>query len=448
MSFRAVNVRSIFVVFDQGWARAILRAEGGTIMLKRLSLLLVLVSTSWFAHASELPTASPEDVGLSAEKLEAMKAHFQSYVDEHKLAGLTTLVSRHGKVAHFETYGVRTLESGEPMAKDAIFRIYSMTKPVTGVALMMLYEEGKFELDDPVSKYIPAFKDQKVFKGVNEDGSMITEPTAREMTVRDLMRHTSGLSYGVFSETPVDMSYRKGQLIGFDQPLSEWVPKLARQPLLYQPGKAWVYSLSVDVQGYLVEVLSGQTFDEFLKTRIFDPLGMSDTGFYVSEEKVDRLVGIYDLDKEKGLTPTGNALIQDFTKEPLFKSGGGGLLSTTADYWRFAQMVANGGGLDGVRILKAETVDMMRTNQLPEGVNGIGGKGVVGFGLDFAVLTNAEAFGGGNNGEFYWGGMANTVFWIDPVSDVVAIFMTNVLPYGAVDPRTPMRKFVNEAVVN
>ncbi|WP_162139638.1 serine hydrolase domain-containing protein [Kordiimonas gwangyangensis] len=417
-------------------------------MLKRLSLLLVLVSTSWFAHASELPTASPEDVGLSAEKLEAMKAHFQSYVDEHKLAGLTTLVSRHGKVAHFETYGVRTLESGEPMAKDAIFRIYSMTKPVTGVALMMLYEEGKFELDDPVSKYIPAFKDQKVFKGVNEDGSMITEPTAREMTVRDLMRHTSGLSYGVFSETPVDMSYRKGQLIGFDQPLSEWVPKLARQPLLYQPGKAWVYSLSVDVQGYLVEVLSGQTFDEFLKTRIFDPLGMSDTGFYVSEEKVDRLVGIYDLDKEKGLTPTGNALIQDFTKEPLFKSGGGGLLSTTADYWRFAQMVANGGGLDGVRILKAETVDMMRTNQLPEGVNGIGGKGVVGFGLDFAVLTNAEAFGGGNNGEFYWGGMANTVFWIDPVSDVVAIFMTNVLPYGAVDPRTPMRKFVNEAVVN
>lgn len=417
-------------------------------MLKRLSLLLVLVSTSWFAHASELPTASPEDVGLSAEKLEAMKAHFQSYVDEHKLAGLTTLVSRHGKIAHFETYGVRTLESGEPMAKDAIFRIYSMTKPVTGVALMMLYEEGKFELDDPVSKYIPAFKDQKVFKGVNEDGSMITEPAAREMTVRDLMRHTSGLSYGVFSETPVDMSYRKGQLIGFDQPLSEWVPKLARQPLLYQPGKAWVYSLSVDVQGYLVEVLSGQTFDEFLKTRIFDPLGMTDTGFYVDADKADRLVGIYDLDKEKGLTPTGNALIQDFTKEPLFKSGGGGLLSTTADYWRFAQMVANGGELDGVRILKAETVDMMRTNQLPEGVNGIGGKGVVGFGLDFAVLTNAEAFGGGNNGEFYWGGMANTVFLIDPVSDVVAIFMTNVLPYGAVDPRTPMRKFVNEAVVN
>lgn len=417
-------------------------------MLRKLSLFIALCLAPMAVSASDLPITTPSEAGLSAEKLEAMKAHFQSYVDENKIAGFTTLVARHGKIAHFEAAGLRTLESGEPMPKDAIFRIYSMTKPVTGVALMMLYEEGKFELDDPVSKYIPAFAGARVFKQAGEDGSLVTEPAAREVTIRDLMRHTAGLSYGVFSETPVDMSYRKNQLIGFDQPLGEWVPKLAQEPLLYQPGGAWVYSLSVDVQGYLVEVLSGQTFDAFLRERLFGPLGMHDTGFYVPEGKLDRFVGIYDLDKEKGLAPTQNPLIQDFTREPLFKSGGGGLVSTTTDYWRFAQMVANGGELDGVRILKPETIDLMRTDQLPEGVNGIGGKGVVGFGLDFAVVKNAEAFGGGNNGEFYWGGMANTVFWIDPVDDVVAIFMTNVLPYGAVDPRTPMRKFVNEAVVD
>jgi len=417
-------------------------------MFKRLSLLVALLLAPVAALASELPTAAPADVGLSAEKLDAMKAHFQSYVDENKIAGFTTLVARHGKVAHFEASGVRTLEGGEPMTKDAIFRIYSMTKPVTGVALMMLYEDGKFDLDDPVSKYIPAFADARVFKAAGEDGSMLTEPAAREVTIRDLMRHTAGLSYGVFSETPVDMSYRKNQLIGVDQPLGDWVPRLAEEPLLYQPGGAWVYSLAVDVQGYLVEVLSGQTFDAFLAERLFEPLSMKDTAFYVPEGKVDRFVGIYDFDKEKGLAPTQNPLIQDFTKEPLFKSGGGGLVSTTTDYWRFAQMMANGGELDGVRILKPETVELMRTDQLPEGVNGIGGKGVIGFGLDFAVVKNAEAFGGGNAGEYYWGGMANTVFWIDPVDEVVAIFMANVLPYGAIDPRTPMRKFVNEAVMD
>ncbi|WP_262691981.1 serine hydrolase domain-containing protein [Kordiimonas aestuarii] len=418
-------------------------------MLKHLSIFILLVGLTTTASAADLPEVSPAEVNLSADTLDAMTAHFQAYVDDGRLAGLTTLVARKGKVAHFATYGSRTIESGEPMSEDAIFRIYSMTKPVTGVALMMLYDEGKFELDDPVSKYIPAFKGQRVFKSVAEDGSLVTEPVAREVTVRDLMRHTAGLSYGVFSETPVDMSYRKNQLIGFDQPLSEWAPKLAAEPLLYQPGAAWVYSLAVDVQGYLVEVLSGQPFDVFLRERIFEPLGMHDTGFYVPEGKADRLVGIYDVDKEKGLVPTQNKLIQDFTINPQFKSGGGGLVSTTADYWRFAQMVANGGELDGVRLLQPETVRMMRTNQLPDGVNGIAGKGVTGFGLDFAVVEDAEAFGGGGKaGEYYWGGMANTVFWIDPTEDIVAIVMTNVLPYGVVDLRTDMRKYVNEAVVD
>ena len=336
------------------------------------------------------------------------------------------------------------------MPEDAIFRIYSMTKPITGVALMMLYEEGKFELDDPVSKYIPAFANQQVFKAVAEDGSLITEPAAREVTVRDLMRHTAGLTYGVFSDTPVDKSYRQQQLVGFDQPLAEWAPKLGAEPLLYQPGAAWVYSLAVDVQGYLVEVLSGQPFDEFLRQRIFTPLGMVDTAFYVPAEKTDRLVGIYDVNKETGLAATQSKLIQDFTIEPKFKSGGGGLVSTTADYWRFAQMVANGGTLDGVQILKPETVALMSKDQLPAALDGIAnGKRGLGFGLDFAVVKDPAKFGGtGQAGEYFWGGMANTVFWIDPNEDIVAVLMTNVLPSGVYDVRGEMRKLVNDAVVD
>ncbi|WP_417451615.1 serine hydrolase domain-containing protein [Kordiimonas sp.] len=418
-------------------------------MIRKLSIFLVLLCLPCGLQAADLPRAIPAEVGLSAEKLALLKDHFQAYVDDGRLAGLTTLIAKGGKVAHFETYGKRRLDAPETMPEDAIFRIYSMTKPITGVALMMLYEEGKFELDDPVSAYIPAFGGQRVFKGVGDDGAMITEPVTREMTIRDLMRHTSGLSYGVFTETPVDLSYRKNKLVGFDQPLAEWAPKLAAEPLLYQPGAAWVYSLAVDVQGYLVEVLSGQSFDVFLKERIFDPLGMEDTGFYVPAEKLDRFVGIYTLGKESGLQATDDPLIQDFTVEPQFKSGGGGLVSTTADYWRFAQMVANGGALGGVRLLKSETIDLMRTDHLPAAVKGINGKDVTGFGLDFAVVKDPAKFGGtGHAGEFYWGGMANTVFWIDPTEQIVAIFMTNVLPYGVSDFRQEMRKLVNDAVVD
>lgn len=400
--------------------------------------------------AAELPEADPAEVGLSAEKLAEMSAHFQAYVDDGKLAGLTTLVARKGKVAHFKTYGALDTESGRTLPEDAIFRIYSMTKPVTGVALMMLYEEGKFELDDPVSKYIPEFADARVFKAEAEDGTLETEPAARDITVRDLMRHTSGLTYGVFGDTPVDKSYLKNQLIGVDQPMAEWVPRLAEQPLLYQPGAAWVYSLSVEVQGYLIEVLSGQPFDEFLKERIFDPLGMSDTDFYVPADKLDRFVGIYELDEEKKLIAARNKLLQDYSVNPQFKSGGGGLVSTTADYWKFAQMVANGGTMNGVTFLKPETVAMMSKNQLPEALPGIaGGKRGLGFGLDFAVVLDPAKFGNtGEVGEFFWGGMANTVFWIDPTHDIVAILMTNILPTGVYDVRGEMRTYVNDAIVD
>lgn len=400
--------------------------------------------------AVELPETRPEQVGLSAEKLDEMSAHFQAYVDEGRLAGLTTLVARKGKVAHFKTYGVLDTEAGRALPEDAIFRIYSMTKPITGVALMMLYEEGKFELDDAVSRYIPEFANARVFKAEREDGTFETVPATREITIRDLMRHTAGLTYGVFGDTPVDKSYLKNQLIGVDQPLSEWVPKLARQPLLYQPGAAWVYSLSVEVQGYLVEVLSGQPFDAFLKERLFDPLGMHDTDFYVPADKLDRFVGIYELDDEKKLRASKSKLLQDYSINPQFKSGGGGLVSTTADYWKFAQMVANGGSLDGITFLTPQTVAMMARNQLPEALPGIaGGKRGLGFGLDFAVVLDPEKYGNtGEVGEFFWGGMANTVFWIDPTHDIVAILMTNILPSGVYEVRNEMRTYVNDAIVD
>ncbi len=419
--------------------------------MKKYLVSLVLIALAPFAvFAADLPKAAPAEAGLSAEKLAEMNAHFQAYVDDGRLAGLTTLVARKGQVVDFQTYGALDTESGQPMREDAIFRIYSMTKPITGVALMMLYEEGKFALDDPVSKYIPGFADARVFKSEAEDGTLVTEPAARDITVRDLMRHTSGLTYGVFGNTPVDKSYLKSQLIGVDQPMAEWVPRLAEQPLLYQPGAAWVYSLSVEVQGYLVEVLSGQPFDEFLQERIFDPLGMTDTGFYVPGDKLDRFVGIYELDENKKLVASKNKLLQDFSLNPQFKSGGGGLVSTTADYWRFAQMVANGGTLDGVTILKPETIAMMSTNQLPEALPGIaGGKRGLGFGLDFAVVLDPAKFGNtGEAGEYFWGGMANTVFWIDPTHDIVAILMTNILPNGIYELRNEMRTYVNDAIAD
>ena len=414
---------------------------------------LFIVFSLWFAPAAtanELPQADAASLGLSSAKLEALEKYFQTYVDTGRVSGLTTLVSRKGQIAHFEAYGMADIAAGEAMEKDAIFRIYSMTKPITGVALMMLYEEGKFALDDPVSNYIPSFRNPEVFAGVGEDGALKTVPANREITVLDLMRHTAGLTYGVFGNTPVDKSYLDSGLFEPNQTLADWTDKLAQQPLLYQPGDAWVYSLSVDVQGRLVEVLSGQPLDVFFKERIFDPLGMKDTAFYADAARQDRLVEIYDITKEEGLVPTKSQLVADYTVKPSLFSGGGGLVSTTMDYWRFAQMMLNGGELDGVRLLKPETVKLMSSNLLPDNLPGIaGGKQGLGFGIDFAVVLDPAKQGNGTRkGEYFWGGMANTVFWIDPEEEIVALFMTNVLPSSVFPFRDDLRKYVYEAVVD
>ncbi len=393
-----------------------------------------------------IPAAAAGD--LSEEKLKSLMDHVGAYVESGRLVGATTLVAKDGEVAHFETYGEISKENGTRMSEDAVFRIYSMTKPITGVGLMMLWEEGKFKLDDPVSKYLPSFKDQRVFAGVNEDGSLKTVPAERPSTIRDLMTHTSGLTYGVFGNTPVDQLYGKAGVFNPELTLAEQTEVLGKLPLLYQPGQAWVYSLSVDVQGRLIEVLSGQTLGEFFAERIFAPLGMTDTGFFVRPDQLDRFVEIYAPNEEKQLVAYRGDFFGDFTVEPKSESGGGGLVSTTLDYWKFAQMVANGGELNGVRLLKQDTVDMMHRDHLPENLNGIaGGAQGLGFGLGFAVVQDVEKQGGATNeGEYFWGGMANTIFWIDPKEDLVAIFMTNILPSGIYPLRNELRDKIYSAV--
>jgi CubicO group peptidase (beta-lactamase class C family) len=420
-------------------------------MLRQITLILLLVvATTVQAVSADLPMAKPEDAGFTKEGLEKLTAHFQTYVDEGKLAGLTTLVSRGGKIVHFETYGDQNKANGIKTSDETLFRIYSMTKPITGVAMMMLWEEGKFKLDDPVSKYLPSFKKQRVFAGAGANGKIKTLRVKRKATIRDLMRHTAGLTYGFFGDTPVDRIYRASGMFDPKHNLKALVKALGKQPLMYQPGKAWVYSLAVDVQGRLIEKLSGQSLAKFFETRIFRPLGMDATSFQVRSDQKQLFAEVYGIDKKKGLTAYRGSFYRDFTKAPPFLSGGGGLVSTTGDYWRFAQMVANGGTLDGVRLLKPETVAMMAHDQLPAELQGVGGgKLGLGFGLNFAVVKDLKKAGiDGSVGEYYWGGMANTLFWIDPKKDIVVVLMTNVMPSGIFPLRKEMHKYVYGALAH
>ena len=416
--------------------------------MKHLVLLVLILSSSFIGLRAEESTSKLDNSDFSQDGLAKLTTHFQTYVDDGKLAGLTTLIAHRGKLVHFQTYGQQNKEAAISTSEDTLFRIYSMTKPVTGVAMMMLWEEGKFKLDDPVSKYLPSFKNQNVYASVDEKEIIQTMPIKREATIRDLMRHTAGLTYGLFGDTPVDKSYQNDKLFDSNYNLEGFVKALGKQPLLYQPGEDWVYSLSVDVQGRLIEVLSGKPLDTFFNERIFKPLSMLDTGFQVRKDQLDQFSELYNIVDEVGLTPYRGKLYQDFTQLPDGLSGGAGLLSTTTDYWKFAQMVANGGVLDGVRLLKSETVALMSKDQLPSSVNGIAdGKKGLGFGLNFAVVKDVEKNGKvGRVGEYFWGGVANTIFWIDPEEDIVVILMTNILPIRIYPLRNEMREYVYGAL--
>jgi CubicO group peptidase (beta-lactamase class C family) len=373
------------------------------------------------AAARDLGVAKPEDVGMSSERLTRLSKAMQAVIDQGRLAGITTMIARHGKVVDFQTFGYQNLETKTPMAKDTIFRIYSMSKPITGVALMTLFEEGKFRLSDPVEKHIPELAGMKVAASEGPDGPVV-EDAKHPMTIRELMSHTGGLSYGIFSESQVDKMYRDASVLNPDSTLKDMIGKLAKIPLRQQPGTKWHYSVSVDVQGYLVEVLSGQPFDQYLEQRIFKPLGMKDTGFYVPEAKAKRFAQVYNYNPDGSLVAregfSGGA---NYLKPAKFFSGGGGLVSTSTDYMRFCQMMLNGGELDGVRILSPTTVKLMSSNQLPKTIPEMGPG--TGFGLDFAVVHDPVEAGTYSKGEYYWGGAAGTWFWIDPVEDLVFVGM-------------------------
>ncbi len=384
--------------------------------------------------AQPAPPALPGGVGLSAESLEGLSTVMRQQVDDEKVAGLVALIARRGQVAYFESFGLRDVQAADPMKKDTVFRIYSMTKPITSAAVMMLCEEGRFALDDPVAKYLPALEGLEVGVEVpNPDGDgaiLSTVPCERDMTIRDLLRHTSGLTYGFFAKSLVDEAYMKARVLAGNTTLAEMVAKLGKIPLKHQPGAEWEYSVSTDVLGRLVEVLSGRPLDQFFHERIFEPLGMNDTGFYVPEGKQARLATVYSPAKDGTIQPARN---QGFREPPTRFSGGGGLVSTAADYLRFCQMILNRGELDGTRILRAETVDLMTADHLGSIRVGFAGKtmgmGRAGFGLGFRVTREqrppAEV---ASKGTCAWAGMASTIFWIDPKEELIGIYMTQIVP--------------------
>jgi len=382
-------------------------------------------------NGRDLAIAPPESVGISSDRLRRIDAAMANLVDQKQVSGLVTLLERHGKIVEFNASGKQDVRKPEPMQKDSIFRIYSMTKPVTGVAMMMLYEEGKWRLDDPVSRYIPEFAKLKVYAGKNEDGSLKLEDARRSMTMRELMTHTAGLGYVLNPNGPVDKMIIDSGVLNARAPLQTMIDGLAKIPLLAQPGTRWSYSIAVDVQGYLVEKFSGQSFADFLRARIFEPLGMKDTAFYVPKEKVSRLAQVH--------TGAGASLAVDENRPdptlvPLGPSGGGGLYSTAPDYARFCEMLLQGGQFGGVRLLAPRTVEMMRTNHVnPDPLKTMASG--TGWGMDFQVVMDAAAAGDSvSNGTFWWYGIAGTWFWIDPVEDLAFVGMVQHQNLGTTRP--------------
>ena len=380
----------------------------------------------------DMTPVKPESVGFSSARLERLHALIQGEIDQKQLAGAVTILARHGKIVEYRVYGEKDVAAGTAMTKDTIFRDYSMTKPVTGVAMMILYEQGKWLPMDPIAKYIPEFAHLKVFDGVDATGKMLVTDPEQTPTMSELMTHTAGFTYGN-GTTPADKMY--GELHVRDgKTLQDVIDRLAQIPLVYQPGKAWVYSLSVDVQGYMVEKLSGQSLPEFAREHIFAPLGMKDAGFYVPADKRSRFSPGYHYDaKTDSLVEEAveNGAPTDYAEQPTAPSGGGGLVSTAEDYYRFAQMLANGGELGGVRILSPASVKLMTSNHLPTslltGEWGIG-KHVMrpgfGYGYDCAVIYDpAEANLPDGKGTFFWDGAAGTWFWVDPTNDIVFVAM-------------------------
>jgi CubicO group peptidase (beta-lactamase class C family) len=388
-----------------------------------------------------------DEIGLSASRLERVDHVMKRrYVDSGRLPGLLTMVYRRGKLAHTGMSGHMDVERGKPMREDAIFRIYSMSKPITSVALMMLAEEGLIGLDDDVATHIPSWKNLGVYAtGVpglvtTEQASFLTTPVRRPMKIVDLVTHTSGLTYGFMNRTNVDRAYREARIADFNAEggLDAMIERLSTLPLEFSPGTAWNYSVSIDVMGYLVQKLSGMSFGDFLRTRLFEPLGMSDTAFWCPPEKIDRFTSCYQPDEGGGIKLQDDAEQSTYAAPPSLESGGGGLVSTAHDYMRFCRMMLHGGTLDGVQILSPKTVELFSLNHLPEnkeladmappGLFSEAGYSGIGFSIGCGVNINvARTRLPGTLGEYFWGGAASTAFWIDPKEELAVVFMTQVL---------------------
>ncbi|MGM4896460.1 serine hydrolase domain-containing protein [Tardiphaga sp. 839_C3_N1_4] len=405
-------------------------------------------------------SASPEQVGMSTAALARVEAHLkQRYVDAGRFSGTQLLVYRRGEIVHSATQGFADLKRKIAVKDDTIFRIYSMTKPITSVAFMMLVEEGRVTLDEPVHKYIPEWANLGVFQaGVM--APFLTKPQARPMQIIDLLRHTSGLTYGFQQRTNVDAAYRALKIGEIEKSgtMASMISDLAKVPLEFSPGDAWNYSVSTDVIGYLVERISGQPFEQFLQERIFDPLGMTDTGFYVPPDKAHRFAACYAADGKGGFVIQDDPATSSFLSPPSMISGGGGLCSTAADYLTFCRALLNGGALGDVRLLAPKTIALMTSNHLPGGAyvadmstsmfseTSYAG---VGFGLGFSVMMNpVKTMIPGSAGEYGWGGAASTVFWIDPAEQLIAIFMTQLLPSSAYPVRRELRTMIYSAITD
>lgn len=396
-----------------------------------------------------MDTVRPEDVGFSSARLARIDQAMERYIESGKLAGTLTLVARRGKIAHLQPLGMMDAESQKPIERDTLFRIYSMTKPITSVAVMMLYEEGHFLLTDPVQRYIPSFADVRVLSQTSAGIDLI--PPQRAITIRDLLTHTAGLGYGL-GEDYIDHRYRQARQALEQDPtstLADMVEAITSLPLAYHPGQGWRYSAATDVLGYLVEVVSDVAFDAFLQERILEPLGMVDTGFYVPPDKVARFATNYGPSKEStGLQVIDRPENSRYTRPGRMPSGGGGLVSTAIDYVRFAQMLLNGGALDGTRLLSRKSIELMTANHLPAGLHPFGDRSR-GMGLGVGVVIDlARTQSLGSAGNYGWGGAASTNFWIDPQEELIGVFMTQLMPSGTYPVIDEFRVAVYQAIVD
>jgi CubicO group peptidase (beta-lactamase class C family) len=404
--------------------------------------IFAILFTFLIATAFQLPDSGNKPASISSIIDKSVKARIdatlKSFIDSNKIAGVSALIFEKGKEVYYNAFGAADREAKIPMDRNIIVRIYSMTKPVVGVALMTLYEKGKFQLDDPLSKYAPEFAEMKVFKGVDASGKLVLEPVKRQITIRDITRHTAGFATGT-GLPGLNELVRKTNAGNPNNTLSEMAKKLASLPLQFQPGEEWAYGPSVDVQAYLVEKISGKPFDQYLKENIFDPLGMNNTRYLVPEKDRKRFAAMYRRSEDGVLTRIADSVANSFnTKDWPLKPGSFGLTSTLDDYMKFAQMLVHKGTLDKATVLQPETVKLMATSHLSDDITKrmwLPSKGSVGFGIDFAVRTRPPATKDENNGvvgEFFWDGAASTLFWVDPVNDLTAVLFTQLMPFDKV----------------